>query len=242
MIVEVSNDSVFKKLLEKNDVILKVADKKLNAQGNYKHKLWGWMSYKNLLVDYKSGDKLKLQILREGKAINLSATLGPYLPLKDAIVQDPWEGRDYLIFAGLVFQELSIDYLKTWGRDWLEKAPLTYLKKVLYDYENFITDKHILILNTVLADKVNKGYESINDLVLSKVNGKTLSSIKDLKAELKNISDSGSQYVVFEFEPYKYQLILDIKKSKESAQRIIGRYDLGKEAQVLESSEIFFLQ
>ena len=118
------------------------------------------------------------------------------------------------------------------GKRLAREGPTDISKKVLYDYENFITDKHILILNTVLADKVNKGYESINDLVLSKVNGKTLSSIKNLKAELKNISDSGSQYVVFEFEPYKYQLILDIKKSKESAQRIIGRYDLGKEAQV----------
>ena len=34
--------------------------------------------------------------------------------------------------------------MKTWGRDWLEKAPLTYLKKVLYDYENFVSEEHIL--------------------------------------------------------------------------------------------------
>ena len=44
MIVNISDDSSFKDKLRVNDVILKIGKKQLNSQGNYKHKLWGWMS------------------------------------------------------------------------------------------------------------------------------------------------------------------------------------------------------
>ena len=89
-----------------------------------------------------------------------------------------------------------------------------------------------MILNTVLADKVNKGYESINDLVLSKVNGNTVTSIKDLRVQIEKLADQGQEFMVFEFEPYQYKIILDIKESKESSERIIKRYDLGANSQV----------
>ena len=83
-----------------------------------------------------------------------------------------------------------------------------------------------LILNTVLADKVNKGYESINDLVLSKVNGNTVTSIKDLRVQIEKLADQGQEYVVFEFEPYQYKIIL-ILKNRRNLQRELLALRLG---------------
>ena len=170
-----------------------------------------------------------IELLRNGKRVKVSSVLSKYNPLKDAIVQDPYKTRDYIIFGGLVFQELSIDYLKTWGTDWTEKGPLTYLKKVLYDYENFVSTDHIVILNTVLADKVNKGYDSLGDLVLAKINGISVTSIKQLRNLMDGINED---FAVLEFEPYGYRVILDVNEVKDSADRIVKRYNLGKQSKV----------
>ena len=79
---------------------------------------------KDIAINYKAGDSVDFSVLRGGKVVNVTTVLTKYDPEMDAIVQNPHSGPNYYIFGGLVFQELSIDYVKTWGRDWIEKAPL----------------------------------------------------------------------------------------------------------------------
>ena len=57
---------------------------------------------------------LILVFTKVSKVVNVTTVLTKYDPEMDAIVQNPHSGPNYYIFGGLVFQELSIDYVKTW--------------------------------------------------------------------------------------------------------------------------------
>ena len=128
MIAISQNSPLYGKVKEK-DVLLKIGKYKLNTQGKYKNSKWGWLSFKDIAINYKAGDSVDFSVLRGGKVVNVTTVLTKYDPEMDAIVQNPHSGPNYYIFGGLVFQELSIDYVKTWGRDWIEKALLHILRE-----------------------------------------------------------------------------------------------------------------
>jgi len=94
---------------------------------------------------------------------------------------------EYLIVGGLIFQELTADYLKEWGENWQTKAN----KKFLYFYTYHAhrpepERRRMVILNKILPDRINLGYQGKADLVLAEVNGRPISVIGDVKEALNH--------------------------------------------------------
>ena len=87
---------------------------------------------------------------------------------------------------GLIFEELSRQYLKEWGGDWQKQAPqrLVYLDR----YQSTMIPqgrRRIVILSQVLPTASNIGYEDLKYLVVTNVNGTAINSLEDLPKALE---------------------------------------------------------
>jgi S1-C subfamily serine protease len=115
-------------VLEPGDVVLEVAGRKLDPTGQYEHPLYGKLLFPVLLTDgARPGDTLHFKILRGGERRDVDVVLKRMMPDDDKV--PPYilgRGPDYLVSGGLVFQEMSVPYLSTWG-DWMRRGPTRLL-------------------------------------------------------------------------------------------------------------------
>ena len=87
----------------------------------------------------------------------------------------------YYVLGGIIFQELSRQYLKEWGPNWQKEAPqrLVYLDR--FQSELFPEGhRKIVILSQVLPANTTIGYDDFSYLTVTKVNGKEINSLRDL--------------------------------------------------------------
>ena len=106
--------------LQPGDVITAVGDHDIDENGNYVDALYGKIAMSNLLgAKAYVGDSLALHVQRAGKPLTLNAKL-EHRAVQDYVVP-PYnldEPPSYYVLGGLIFQELSRDYLKEWGNTW----------------------------------------------------------------------------------------------------------------------------
>src|SRR5438046_6597868 len=86
----------------------------------------------------------------------------------------------YYVLGGLIFQELSRQYLKEWGLNWQREAPqrLVYLDR--FQSEIFLErNRRVVILSEVLLANSTIGYADLAYLTSPKVNDKEIKSLDD---------------------------------------------------------------
>jgi hypothetical protein len=111
--------------LKKGDIVLSVDGQGVDQDGNYNDSLYGKISVVHLLsTRHFHGSKVKLGVMRDRAVRDLEMTVAHrpgggsgYRALRDrpaaAVLSAGWSAA----------QELSRQYLKEWGADWLKKAP-----------------------------------------------------------------------------------------------------------------------
>ena len=212
-------------VLKSGDVILSINGINIDDNGLYQSGSYGKLSYYGLVcLNHFVGDILNMEIIREKKKMEVSFKL---MPVTDECFLIPAAFYDapplYYIIGGLIFQELTKGYLKTWGRKWAGKAN----KKFMYYYDNFTEwpapdRRRIVILNRALPASANSGYHDRSNLILHKVNG---IDAKDL-AHLKSIIDkSEGKHIRFDFMGGR-RIILDSKKARNSDRDILRIYNI----------------
>jgi hypothetical protein len=129
----------------------------------------------------------------------------------------------YVILGGLVFIELSRPYLKEWGSKWTSTAPQ---RLVYYDaFQNELPPDRgrIIILSQVLPTPDTIGYEDLENIVVTKVNGRPVKSLADLSEAAKKPVD-GFQKIEFEEDPKL--LFLDAASIEANADTLKKHYSL----------------
>lgn len=168
--------------LKKGDVLLSIDGMKIDRRGYYQHPLYGNLFWGHLIRGLKSpGETVKLDLLREGEPLELTATLSR--PDEDLLVvphQTFDKAPPYLVKGGLIFQELSRPLLQAFGDKWESRAPLDLLDA----YEN--PEKYegkvdrVVFLSGVIPTPATVGYERLRNLIVTSVNGKPVGDIKSL--------------------------------------------------------------
>ncbi len=202
-LTEVRPDSAAEKSgLRKGDIILAVAGKPVDQDGDYDHAEFGKISFSHLTNTLaKVGDTIEFTIQRDGKRLAIPVVLGP--TDKTSVVSPPYLfdiPPRYFILGGLVFQELSRPYLQEWGSGWMKKAPqrLVYLDAFQHELP---TDRgKIVFLSQVLPSPNTLGYENLDHLVVNKVNGVQIKSLEDLAQAAASPQD-GFHRIEFEQDP-----------------------------------------
>lgn len=212
--------------LRTGDVILSIAGQSIDPDGNYVDPDYGKISMSHLIsTKHYAGDVVKVSIQRDGKKIELPLTLA-HRKL-ESYVSEPYvidRAPKFYIVGGLVLQELSRQYLKEFGNEWQKRAPqeLVYLDR--YQQDLFAEGpKKIVFLSRVLPMPSTLGYEELNHLRVTKINGLALQSLADVPVALEK-PDDGLHKIEFDTDPGV--IYLDAASLKVDEQALITNYRL----------------
>ena len=219
-------------VLKVNDVILAIDGELIDDSGLYRSRDFGLLHYDSLIfLNHAPGDTLAVRVLRDGSRLDLRV---PLLPLgEDSFLiplTDPDTPPQYVVFGGLVFQELSRSYLQgAWGNDWWRLAD-TRLRH-LYDAAGLFPSserRRVVILNRVLPHAVNAGYQSESNLVLESLGGTPVRDLQHLESLLTSTTE---RFAVFNFAG-KERIVLDLKRALGAEKEIMSLYGLPATANV----------
>lgn len=215
MVIQVDEGGSAWKYLQVRDVILEIDGLPIAANGTVQYQGRHRTRYDVSLVGKYVGDTIKLKVFRAGEIIELEIPLKRWMPLVPRSRYD--RPPPYFVYAGLVFQTLTRDYLTTWDK-WWNKAPKEFLH---YYYSGHRTSlqHEIVVLTQVLADEINVGYGSAYDKAVETVNGK---APRDL-AEVVELIE-GAKGIVEIVLTSGAIIALDTEEVKAATPRILDRY------------------
>ena len=212
--------------LQVGDIVTAVANNEIDQNGNYVDPLYGKIEFTNLLTAHAyAGDVVPFRIQRNGKPMQLSVTL-EHRDAKD-YVSPPYnldQPPRYYVLGGLIFQELSRQYLKEWGPNWQREAPqrlvyLDHFQSELFPQRN----QRVVILSQVLPANSTIGYDDLAYLTVTKVNGKEIKSLDDLAEALKQPIQG---FIKVETEEDPKQIELDAAQVAAEAQDLQENYGI----------------
>ncbi len=222
-VTDVQKDSSAGKAgLEKGDVIMAMNGNAIDSRGNYLHPIYGKLNFSHLVRGAaKVGDQIKVAILRNGEPKDITVTLERKEPtdyLIDAYMFD--RGPRYLIMGGLIFQELTLPYLQSWGENWDTRAPfkLVHANAHPEQYEEE-GRKKLVFLSQVLRTPSTLGYEELNSVILTRVNGVEINSLRDLSQAFTRPDEKGIHKI--EFTDYPQVIYIEDRISKAVNQQLI---------------------
>ena len=130
----------------------------------------------------------------------------------------------YYVLGGLIFQELSRQYLREWGGNWQKDAPQRFVYLDRFQSELFPEgNRRVVILSQVLPANNTIGYDDLAYLVVQKVNGKEIKSLGDLAEAVKHPVDG---FIKIETEEDPKQLELDAAQVEAEASALQQNYGL----------------
>jgi S1-C subfamily serine protease len=169
-----------KALLKINDVIMQVGDYPVDDDGTITYE--GNTVGVSAAIDMaQNNDPLPLRIWRDGKMIDVK------LPMK-VYTDDYTQGNQYdvlphyCIYGGLVFTNLSLDYLKTFGHDWSNSAGRELIYELAYrhieDPEHWRAEP--VVLASILDHSVNANLAVRGHVMVDKINGLRIERLSDV--------------------------------------------------------------
>jgi len=212
--------------LQVGDIVTAVADREIDQNGNYLDPLHGKIEFTNLLTAHaNSGDVVPFRVERNGKPIQLNVTL-EHRDAKD-YVSPPYnfdQPPRYYVLGGLIFQELSRQYLKEWGPTWERSAPQRLVYFDRFQSELFPEgNRRVVILSQVLPADSTVGYDDLAYLTVTKVNGKEIKSLNDLAEAVKQPIDG---FIKIETEEDPKQIALDAAQVATEAPNLQENYGI----------------
>jgi len=209
--------------LKSEDIILSIDGKNIENDGTIEFRRGERTSFGYLVQNKFVNDIVELQILRDGLLKNVEIKLTKTLGDFRLVPNEQYDTSPaYYILGGLVFEPLTLSFLKMWGTNWYDNAPRN-LVNYYFRGEPTEDQKEVILLVQVLADEVNVGYHNRGHEVISEVNGKKIKDMRDLINAFE--SNEGKYHIVIDERGYK--IILDRAKVEESRQRILKKYNIG---------------
>ena len=173
------------KLIQKNDVLLEVANYDVGSDGtiifsgNRVHCAF-------LFSRVQHGDSIPLRIWRAGTAMDIELPL--YVNREDRTMGNQYEPPPYIIVGGLVFTELSANYLGSLGQNWRRKvSPETVYELI---FRNRLSEAEArakpVVLSKILKHPSNVDFAVEPRSILTELNGRKISKMQDLQAAIES--------------------------------------------------------
>ena len=211
--------------IQTGDVLLSIGGKSIDPDGDYDDSLYGRLSITHLITTLSySGEKVPVTLLRHGERKDVVVSLFHKPPEDYAI--DPYViGRPprYLILGGLVFEELSRQYLREWGPSWQREAPQRFVYFDHYQADLFPKPRKIVFLSQILPSNDTIGYPQMNYMAVERVNGRPIYRLEDLARAIEK-PINGFHKIEFDLDPKV--LYLDAGQVQENAAQLQKTYSL----------------
>eukprot|EP00186_Timspurckia_oligopyrenoides_P004020 CAMPEP_0182450816 /NCGR_PEP_ID=MMETSP1172-20130603/43386_1 /TAXON_ID=708627 /ORGANISM="Timspurckia oligopyrenoides, Strain CCMP3278" /LENGTH=525 /DNA_ID=CAMNT_0024648539 /DNA_START=1192 /DNA_END=2769 /DNA_ORIENTATION=- len=165
------------------------------------------------------GDQVKMTILRNGKVEQLKLSVKIPRPLVPSYQYDV--KPRYVIWGGLVFLPLSLDYLRhEYGRDYMEKANTSLLEPLTRRFRDF-ADQEVIVLSQTLASDITVGYE-FKRTILETLNGVKIRNLRHLAVLLDECKDD---YLIFGLL-HGFSVILGREKAERDFEKLLKRHSI----------------
>ncbi len=202
-------------VIEVGDVLLDVGGYSIANNGTIFFDEKYRMALHAVLGMHFVGEEIPVQVLRDGKVLDLKVSLKAPAHLVPMANYD--KDPTYYIYGGVVFQPLTLDYLEEWST-WHQKAPRE-LVQTYYRGVRTEEQQQYVVVTQILADRVTVGYESISEQGVLSVNGQRPRDLHHL------IEIVEAQEGLVEIEITKgMRIVLQASHVRESTPRILERY------------------
>jgi S1-C subfamily serine protease len=207
------------------DVLLAVDGRAIDQDGNYEDERFGKISLAHYVsTALQAGQEIPIVVWRDGAEMTLEGTLAPRE--RSRMISQPYifdREPDYVVVGGIVFSELSRQFLREFGRGWQEDAPLKLLYLDRFQSELPPDRGRIVFISSVLSSPNNIGYEGLGFEVVEEINGKPIRSLADVAAAVDNPE---GPYHRIRLAEDPGLLVLDVEGSKADEERIKQQYGL----------------
>ncbi len=208
--------------LRKGDVLLSIDGVTIENDGTVEFRKGERTFFSYGIQQKQLYESVSLAILRGGEEQVLSMQLTQAVGF-DRLV--PYRQYDipptYFIMGGLIFEPLTLNYLEGFGPKWNIVAPVEQMNFFLKG-EPTQEQQEVIVLAKVLADEVNIGYHTSKNTIVSSVNGRKISRMKDLIEAF--VSHAGKYHVVEDI--HGFQIVLDKQSAEEALPRILRKYKI----------------
>ena len=212
--------------LQVGDIVVGIANNEIDQNGNYVDPLYGKIEFTNLVTAKAfAGDTVPLHIQRAGKPMQLNLMLA-HRNANDYVIPPYSLDRapNYYVLGGMIFEELSRQYLREWGANWLKDAPQRLVYKDRFQSELYPEgNRRVVVLTQVLPANTTIGYDEVAYLTVQKVNGKEVKSLADLAEAVKQPVGG---FITIETEEDPKQIALDAKQVEVEAESLKQNYGL----------------
>jgi S1-C subfamily serine protease len=220
------NSPASKAGLQVGDIVVSMGNNEIDQNGNYVDPLYGKIEFTNLITAKAfAGDTLPLHLQRAGKPMQVDLKL-EHRNANDFVIPPYSLDRAplYCVLGGLIFEELSRQYLREWGANWMKDAPQRLVYKDRFQSELYPEgNRRVVVLTQVLPANTTIGYDDIAYLSVRKVNGTEVKSLADLAEAVKHPVDS---FITIETEEDPKQIALDAKQVEAEAEALKQNYGL----------------
>lgn len=215
-------------VLQPRDILLSIDGHAIDADGFSEHPRYGRLRMDHFAVEgHQAGDIVPVQVLRAGQLLDLKIALPAY-PTASRLV--PWirpgTPPPYLLAGGFLFREFDAAYLRLWGNEWRKKAPLNLLVSFDLDGTTQRADqRRLVLLQTVLPDAFNIGYQDLSNLLVSEVNGRPVDSLADVEDAFRH-PVGGFHVIAFHPNGERAEAVLDAAQFAAATARIVAQYQV----------------
>lgn len=212
--------------VKKGDVLIAADEFAIDQDGNFPDPAYGKIPLGHLIsTRHLVGDTVKFRILRDGQEQTLDVKLARRDP--SSYVSDPYiidRAPRFYIVGGLMLQELSREWLKGWGNDWPRRAPSRAVYNDRYQHELFKDGpKKLVYLTRVLPTPATVGYEELNSIRVTKINGQDLQTLEDVPKALEK-PINGFHKIEFDDDPKV--IYLDASEAEKTDKDVQMQYRL----------------
>lgn len=209
-------ESPAKKVMKVGDIITHIDGNSIENNGTVEFRPGEFIDYTHYIDLHQLGEKLKLDIIREGEKMSVELVLDK--PGKDYLLVKPNQydkQPTYVIYGGLVFMPLNQDLL-----DELDPAP-SGLNAIALEPPTSKRSE-VVIMTKVLPADINKDFHHDRGLMIEKIDGEAFADFNDFFAKLQSAKDD---FVLLEADD-GYQIVIDRKEAMEKQPPILARYGI----------------
>ncbi|RMG42608.1 MAG: serine protease [Acidobacteria bacterium] len=216
LVIRVDDGGPADEVLRPGDVLLSIGGRPLANDLTVDLPGIGRVDWSAAVRSRQIGEPIELEWLRGGERRRARIELTPHRPLVPG--RHTAEVPRYFVFGGILFQPLSYEYL----RDYFEDPPAE-LELWATDRNVVTPDRHeLIIIQQVLPDPVNRGYQDWADLVVETVNGVRP---RDLDALAELVDTATGEWLAIEVGDGR-RMVLPLAEARAARERILRNFGL----------------
>ena len=202
-------------VLQPRDVLLSIGGEPIANDMTVALPRIGRVNFSEVLQSRQVGESIAVEVLRDGQRLKRKITLTPHRPLVPGRRQS--DTPRYLVFGGVVFLPLSIDYLM-----YFEEIPYDLGDLAVSRNRVTVERREIILIQKVLPHPVSRGYHAWEDRPVRSVNGEVP---RDMHHLIEIIDRAKGEYLEIVTEDGSI-LTLDLQAARSAHASILENFGI----------------